>query len=237
MDLGWVTLKGLVNPELLKTVEEVFCFTTMTPVQAACIPAMLNYKDVAAEAVTGSGKTLAFLVPLLQILLRRDAKWKKSEVGAVIIAPTRELAQQISEVLEHFLRSLPSLSCALYIGGTSVQDDLDKFNESGTNIIIATPGRLEDLLLHREASNLPAALKYLEVLILDEADCLLSLGFEKALNSILQMLPKQRRTGLFSATQTTEILKLIRAGLRNPVSVVVRDRQTAASLGEFLLDY
>lgn len=87
--------------------------------------------------------------------------WKKSEVGAVIIAPTRELALQISEVLEQFLKNLPQFSFALFIGGTSVQDDLDRFSSSGANIIIATPGRLEDLLLHREGSNLPSALKYL----------------------------------------------------------------------------
>lgn len=79
----------------------------------------------------------------------------------MIIAPTRELALQISEVLEKLMNGLPEISFALYIGGTSVQEDIEKFNSNGANIIIATPGRLEDLLLHREASNLPAALKYL----------------------------------------------------------------------------
>lgn len=92
---------------------------------------------------------------------RKEAKWKKTEVGALIIAPTRELASQISEVLQNFLKNLPQLTYACYIGGSSVQDDLDKFVENGANIIIATPGRLEDLLLHRESSSLPSALKYL----------------------------------------------------------------------------
>jgi len=174
--------------------------------------------------VTGSGKTIAYLLPTIQILLGKDKKWKRHEIGALVIAPTRELAKQIDDVLSLLLKHTPSLSHVLFIGGTSVQADIDNFAANGANIVIATPGRLHDILLRKTDSRVLIAVKHLEVLVLDEADCLLNLGFEQTLNAILQILPKQRRTGLFSATQTTEVLKLIRAGLRNPVSVVVRDQ-------------
>lgn len=228
MDNKWNTVKPPVNSLLLQAVNEMG-FEVMTPVQAACIPLMLNYKDVSAEAVTGSGKTLAFLIPTVQILLRREEKWKPHEVGAIVIAPTRELALQISKVLSELLAHVPQLSQILFIGGTPISIDLEQFAANGANIIIATPGRLEDILLRKTDSRIANAVKNLEVLILDEADCLLNLGFEPSLNTILQLLPKQRRTGLFSATQTTEVLKLIRAGLRNPVAVVVKDNNESTS--------
>jgi len=228
MDNRWTSVKPPVNPLLLQAVKDMG-FTEMTPVQAACIPLMLNYKDVSAEAVTGSGKTLAFLIPVIQILLRREEKWKTHEVGSIVVAPTRELALQISEVLSELLKHAPMLSQILFIGGTPIQTDLELFVEKGANIVIATPGRLEDILLRKTDSRIANAVKNLEVLILDEADCLLNLGFEQSLNTILRLLPKQRRTGLFSATQTTEVLKLVRAGLRNPVAVVVKDNNESTS--------
>jgi len=197
----------------------------MTPVQAACIPQFMNYKDVAVEAVTGSGKTVAFLVPIIEILLSKCEKVRKQDVYALIISPTRELATQICEVLDALLKEVPQFSRQLLIGGTSPDADLRRLAEEGGNILVATPGRLHDLLERREASRLQAAVKTLEVLVLDEADRLLDLGFERQLNDILARLPRQRRTGLFSATQTDEVQKLIRAGLRNPVAVTVREKQ------------
>ena len=220
----------LLSKTTLKTLERLN-FSTMTPVQAAAIPLFLQRKDVAAEAVTGSGKTLAFLIPILETLYKLQTPLKKHEIGALIISPTRELAGQISEVLEEFLQdSEAGLSKILLIGGNKVEKDVLKFDEDGGNIIIGTPGRLEDLLMGKTVgatqgqNKMVMALKSLEILILDEADRLLSLGFENALNTILTFCPKQRRTGLFSATQTSEISSLIRAGLRNPAMIVVKDK-------------
>nr|CAD7263732.1 unnamed protein product [Timema shepardi] len=163
---------------------------------------------------------------LLIALKRRDEALKSHEIGAVVISPTRELATQTSEVLQHFLGFIPGLSQMLMVGGRGVVKDVSEFRDKGANIVIATPGRLEDLLMRKHDINLPSAVKTLEVLILDEADRLLDLGFDKSLTTILSYLPKQRRTGLFSATQTKEIEMLIRAGLRNPVIVSVKEKNS-----------
>ncbi|KFM82011.1 ATP-dependent RNA helicase DDX55, partial [Stegodyphus mimosarum] len=199
-------------------------FTSLTPVQAACIPIFLSKKkDVVVEAVTGSGKTLAFLIPVFEILQRR-APFKKHDVAALIISPTRELALQTAELTNLFLKHVPEFSSILLIGGDRVAYDLTKISENGCNIIIATPGRLADILSQNTEIKLSACIKALEVLILDEADRLLDLGFEKTLNTILGYLPKQRQTGLFSATQTKEMEDLIRAGMRNPVCISVKEK-------------
>ncbi|XP_028342140.1 ATP-dependent RNA helicase DDX55 isoform X1 [Physeter macrocephalus] len=190
----------------------------------------MKNKDVAAEAVTGSGKTLAFIIPILEILLRREEKLKKSQVGAIIITPTRELAVQIDEVLSHFTKPFPQFSQILWIGGRNPGEDVARFKEHGGNIIVATPGRLEDMFRRKaEGLDLASCVRSLEVLVLDEADRLLDLGFEASINTILEFLPKQRRTGLFSATQTQEVENLVRAGLRNPVRISVKEKGAAAS--------
>lgn len=206
-------------------------FSKMTPVQAACIPLFLQNKDVAAEAVTGSGKTLAFLIPIIDRLQKREEAWKKHEIGAIILTPTRELAIQIEEVLQTFLKYLPHFNSLILIGGTSVQADVEKFYKNGGHIIVATPGRLEDILSRKNSLiNMANFVKSLEVFVMDEADRLLEIGFEGTLNTILSYLPKQRRTGLFSATQTNEVENLIRAGMRNPVRISVKEKQKAANV-------
>ena len=153
-------------------------------------------------------------------------------MGAVIISPTRELASQISEVLSKFLENITQLTHQLFMGGPSrsVQSDLNNYMTEGSHIIVTTPGRLEDILVGKtikqdQRSTFLSGLKKLEVLILDEADRLLSLGFYNAIQTIISFLPKQRRTGLFSATQTKDVEKLIRAGLRNPVLVSVKGKE------------
>lgn len=204
-------------------------FTHMTPVQASCIPLLCQNKDVAAEAVTGSGKTLAFVIPVIEQLLKREPKLKMNDVGAIIISPTRELAFQIHEVLNDFLKDIGLLSSILICGGSvNLQKAADEFNEKGANVIVSTPGRLNDLL-NKKDCNLASSVKALEILILDEADRLLSMGFESTLNQILAYLPRQRRTGLFSATQTEEVESIIRAGMRNPVRIVVKEKEVDPS--------
>nr|XP_023503059.1 ATP-dependent RNA helicase DDX55 isoform X2 [Equus caballus] len=226
---SWESLPVPLHPGVLGVLRELG-FPYMTPVQSATIPLFLKNKDVAAEAVTGSGKTLAFVIPILEILLRREEKLKKSQVGAIIITPTRELAIQIDEVLSHFTKPFPQFSQILWIGGRNPGEDVARFKEQGGNIIVATPGRLEDMFRRKaEGLALASCVRALDVLVLDEADRLLDMGFEASINTILEFLPKQRRTGLFSATQTQEVENLVRAGLRNPVRISVKEKGLAAS--------
>lgn len=228
----WGDLSPSLSAPVLEVIEGLG-FDKMTPVQAATIPLLMSYKDVAAEAVTGSGKTLAFLVPLLELLLKRKRSeaWKKHEIGAVIVSPTRELATQIHGVLSEFL-SHEELACfrqKMVIGGNAVEEDVVAILKDGANILVATPGRLQDLFDRKGDLNLAAKVKSLELLVLDEADRLLDMGFEATINTILTYLPRQRRTGLFSATQTKEVKDLMRAGLRNPVLVSVREKATTST--------
>lgn len=226
---SWESLPVPLHPGVLGVLQELG-FPYMTPVQSATIPLFLKNKDVAAEAVTGSGKTLAFVIPVLEILLRREEKLKKRQVGAIIITPTRELAVQIDEVLSHFTKPFPQFSQILWIGGRNPGEDVARFKEHGGNIVVATPGRLEDMFRRKaEGLDLAACVRSLDVLVLDEADRLLDMGFEASINTILELLPKQRRTGLFSATQTQELESLVRAGLRNPVRISVKEKGAAAS--------
>ncbi|XP_039429486.1 probable ATP-dependent RNA helicase DDX55 homolog [Culex pipiens pallens] len=235
----WTDLGKPLSPPVLEVIEQLG-FEKMTPVQAATIPLLLSYKDVAAEAVTGSGKTLAFVVPLVELLLKRqrDSAWKKAEVGAIIVSPTRELATQISDVLGQFLghEELGKFSQKLLIGGNSVEEDVSGIVREGATVLVATPGRLKDLFERKGDLNMASRVKSLELLVLDEADRLLDLGFETTINTILGYLPRQRRTGLFSATQTKEVRDLMRAGLRNPVLVSVKEK-AAVSTPKLLQNY
>lgn len=212
------TLYYISNLGRNATIERL-AFTKPTPVQAVTIPLFLSHKDVVVEAVTGSGKTLAFLIPIVEILSRRKTALGRHQVGAIIISPTRELALQIKDVLFELFRERAGITQVTLIGGTDVSNDIQKITGDGCNIVIATPGRLLDILERRLDV---IDLKSLEMLILDEADRLLNLGFERTINSILEKLPKQRRTGLFSATMSDALSELIRTGLRNPVRITVK---------------
>ncbi|XP_029678516.1 ATP-dependent RNA helicase DDX55-like isoform X2 [Formica exsecta] len=159
---------------------------------------------------------------------KRPEKWKTMEVGAIIISPTRELATQISEILEKFLERIPSLKQVLLVEGVTLKEDAENLKK-GVNIIVATPGRLQDILSNYSSINLSLCIKSLEFLVLDEADRLLDLGFSATLDSILNYLPRLRRTGLFSATQTKELQQLIRAGLRNPALIVVKEKSNVST--------
>lgn len=230
----WSLVDPPLSSSLLSVISNDFKFSTMTPVQTATIPLFLKNKDVAVQACTGSGKTLCFLLPILEILIKE--KRGKYHVGAIVISPTRELAGQIFAVLEKFMPSIPELSSILLVGGTESSQDFEYFRINGGNIVVATPGRLEETMAHLPEFNVSK----LEMLILDEADRLLDMGFEKSINTILKKLPKQRRTGLFSATQTSQVEQLIRAGLRNPavieVSVDSKNSQaTPATLNNYYM--
>ncbi|XP_055377731.1 probable ATP-dependent RNA helicase DDX55 homolog [Condylostylus longicornis] len=237
---SWDELEPKISPEILDIIKNTFSFDKTTPVQAATIPFLMSKKDVSAEAVTGSGKTLAFLIPLLEILKKRqlEESWKENEIGGIIISPTRELAQQIFDVFSKFLehKEFSFIKQQLIVGGNNIDEDIKKLKETNPLVLVCTPGRLEDLLERKSDLNLSTKVKSLELLILDEADRLLDLGFSTTLNTIFCYLPRLRRTGLFSATQTKEVSDLVRAGLRNPVLVVVKEKSsisTPANLHNF----
>lgn len=206
----------------------------MTPVQAATINKFLSNNDVCVEAVTGSGKTLAFIIPLVQYSIKQLTQCDSSDdkfshkIHSLIIAPTRELATQTYDVLTSLNNGLSdvALSLLLLVGGRSVDRDTDTYLESGGNIIVATPGRLADVL-DRCVPFYRSIRENLNFLILDEADLMLNFGFEKTLNDILKKLPKQRRTGLFSATQTNLLEDFVRAGLRQLVKIQIKCREEA----------
>ncbi|XP_075513373.1 DEAD-box ATP-dependent RNA helicase 18 [Primulina tabacum] len=209
-----------LTPPLSQPVLEALdreAFEFCTPVQVATIPLLCSYKDVAVDAATGSGKTLAFVIPVVEILRRASAP-KPHQVMGVIISPTRELSSQIFKVAEPFVSTLLNMRPVLLVGGAEVKADVTKIEEEGANLLIGTPGRLNDIMERMDILDF----RSLEILILDEADRLLDMGFQKQINSIISRLPKLRRTGLFSATQTEAVEELSKAGLRNPVRVEVR---------------
>ncbi|OLY82161.1 ATP-dependent rRNA helicase SPB4 [Smittium mucronatum] len=247
---AWDKIKPPLNSEILNAMS-LQGFENTTPVQFATIPQILKGKDVVVEAVTGSGKTLAFAVPVVELLIKKIKKIKQphQNVHSIIISPTRELAQQTYKVFANLI-SLTGFdfTVVLAIGGSANESETIEQNASlktnGANILIGTPGRIEDLVCGRLIGNNTKSTtnqnkkkwqsstgrrsspiiscRELEVLIMDEADRLLDLGFEKQLNMILSMLPKQRRTGLFSATMSEALSELVRTGLRNPAKISVK---------------
>ncbi|KAF9564064.1 DEAD-domain-containing protein [Agrocybe pediades] len=196
-------------------------FTDMTDIQRTSIPVSLKGKDVLGAARTGSGKTLAFLVPVLDVLYRR--KWSAADgLGALIVSPTRELAVQIFDVLRS-IGGYHTFSAGLVIGGKNLKDESDRL--SRMNILVATPGRLlqhMDQTVGFDAGNL-------QVLVLDEADRILDMGFKRTLTALLDHLPKSRQTLLFSATQTDSVSDLARLSLKEPVQIGVKGEGPDAS--------
>ncbi|KAG5951350.1 ATP-dependent rRNA helicase spb4 [Claviceps sorghi] len=255
---AWDALRPALPQWILDAVQSLG-FSQMTPVQAATMPHFMGNKDVVVEAVTGSGKTMAFLLPIVQRILRLDEPTKKHHVAAIIISPTRELAAQIHTVLMSLLAfhppsaeiipylkdeekrpstAAPVIVPQLLVGGTTTTaQDLQFFMRHSPNVLISSPGRLVELL---SSPQVHCPQSSFEMLVLDEADRLLDLGFKQDLQGIIAQLPKQRRTGLFSASVSEAVSEIIRVGLRNPVKIEVRvkmkdggvleDRKTPASL-------
>ncbi|KFY68072.1 hypothetical protein V497_00012 [Pseudogymnoascus sp. VKM F-4516 (FW-969)] len=196
-------------------------FKTLTDIQSKAVPLALKGKDILGAAKTGSGKTLAFLVPVLENLYRQ--KWTELDgLGALIISPTRELAIQIFEVLRKIGR-YHSFSAGLVIGGRSLQEERERLGRM--NILVCTPGRM---LQHMDQT---AAFEVdnLQMLVLDEADRILDMGFQTSVDAILDHLPKDRQTMLFSATQTKKVSDLARLSLKEPEYVAVHEAATSAT--------
>ncbi|KAF5948831.1 hypothetical protein HYC85_014788 [Camellia sinensis] len=197
-------------------------YTKMTDIQRASLPHALCGRDILGAAKTGSGKTLAFIIPVLEKLYR--ARWGPEDgVGSIIISPTRELAGQLFEVLKSVGKH-HTFSAGLLIGGRKDVDE-EKEHVNDLNILVCTPGRL---LQHMdETPNFDCS--QLQVLVLDEADRILDVGFKKALNAIVSQIPKHRQTLLFSATQTKSVQDLARLSLKDPEYVSVHEESVTAT--------
>ena len=205
---------GLSEP-LLRAVTERN-YSAPTPVQVAAIPAVLRGSDVWASAQTGSGKTAAFALPILQRLVAANRERRGRFVRALVLAPTRELAAQIGESFRQYSRHLPeSVKVLVVYGGVSINPQMMALG-GGADVIVATPGRLLDLVNHNAVS-----LSAVSTLVLDEADRLFDLGFADELNRILALLPARRQNLFFSATFPPVVQALATALLRDPVRIEV----------------
>ncbi|PHH74525.1 hypothetical protein CDD80_3008 [Ophiocordyceps camponoti-rufipedis] len=196
-------------------------FQTLTDVQQRAIPLALKGHDVLAAAKTGSGKTLAFLIPLLEKLYR--AQWTEYDgLGALVLSPTRELAVQIFDVLRKIGRN-HVFSAGLVIGGKSLKEEAERLGRM--NILVCTPGRM---LQHLDQTAGFVA-DNLQILVLDEADRIMDMGFQSAVDALVEHLPKTRQTLLFSATQSKKVSDLARLSLKDPEYVSVHQEAATAT--------
>ena len=196
-------------------------YTTPTPIQEQAIPPVLKGRDLLGIAQTGTGKTAAFMLPGIDRLRLADKQIPFKSCRMLVLAPTRELAVQIGQSAKDY-GALAGLKVAVIVGGTSVGKDRNKLHR-GTDILVATPGRLLDLI-DQKAFNLAG----IEVLVLDEADQMLDLGFIHALRKIRELAPKDRQTLFFSATMPKAIKELVSGFCNNPVQVSVTPESTTA---------
>ena len=195
-------------------------YETPSPIQEKAIPAVLDGRDVMAAAQTGTGKTAGFTLPILQRLSAgRGAQ--ANQARALILTPTRELAAQVGESVKDYGKHM-SLSSAVVFGGVKINPQMLKLRR-GVDILVATPGRLMDL--HSQNA---VKFDHLEVLVLDEADRMLDMGFIRDITRIIMLLPKRRQNLLFSATFSDEIRKLASGLVRNPLEISVTPRNAAA---------
>ncbi|WP_269532872.1 DEAD/DEAH box helicase [Chitinimonas sp. BJYL2] len=208
---------GLIEPLLRAT--DTLAYRTPTPVQAAVIPAVLAGRDVMAAAQTGTGKTAGFALPLLQRLVEDGRPVGSNAVRALVLVPTRELAEQVYESFRAYGQFLPLRYLVAY-GGVSINPQMMKLRR-GVDVLVATPGRLMDLYGQN-------AVKFnqVQLLVLDEADRMLDLGFSRELNAVLNAVPRRRQTLLFSATFSEAIRAMADTLLHDPLRVDISPRNT-----------
>ena len=209
---------GLSDP-LLRAIEEKG-YTKPSPIQLEAIPAVLSGKDIMAAAQTGTGKTAGFTLPLLQ-RLDGGVKVKPNHIRALVLTPTRELAAQVAESVATYGKHL-SLKSSVVFGGVKINPQIAKLR-GGVDVLVATPGRLLDLYSQKAVD-----FSQVEVLVLDEADRMLDMGFIRDIRKVLAMLPKDRQNLLFSATFSGDIRSLASNLLNNPVQIEVSPRNAAA---------
>ena len=214
--------KELTLPTELLTNLNSLNYEKMTPIQKASIPAILNGEDIIAKAKTGSGKTLAFALPLVL-----NIKAKQQHPQALIIAPTRELCEQIAIEIKRLARYKSDVKVISLYGGTSLTKQLESL-QKGADIIVGTPGRLLDHF-SRESFEL----KEIKTLILDEADRMLDMGFSDDILKLVSNLPKKRQTLLFSATYPEDISKLTQKVLKTPTKIELEEQEQELKIKEY----
>ena len=216
-----------LNEHILRAIKDQG-YDTPTPVQQKAIPLVLNGQDVLAGAQTGTGKTAGFTLPMLNLLASSPKPKGKRPVRGLILTPTRELASQVAESVKEYGKYLPFKSTVIF-GGVSINPQIHTL-KNGVDIIIATPGRLLDLMNQRAVD-----LTQVEFFVLDEADRMLDMGFIHDIKKILKVLPKTRQNLLFSATFSKEIKTLASGFLNNPALVeVARTNETAAKVEQIV---
>ncbi len=211
-----------LSPPLLKAIAEQG-YNEPTPVQERAIPLILQGRDMLAGAQTGTGKTAGFALPLLQILYNQPLPKKPHPIRALILTPTRELAKQVYDSFRTYGKHLPLFSEVVF-GGVSIHSQIKRLQQ-GSDILVATPGRLLDLLYQKQIN-----LSQVQFFVLDEADRMLDMGFIRDIRKVIDMLPDQRQNLLFSATYSKEIKVLAGQLLNNPVEVAVARENVAADL-------
>lgn len=203
---------GLIEP-LLKAIQEEG-YTTPTPIQAESIPIVLQGKDLLGCAQTGTGKTAAFTLPILQLLVKSKTQERRKKIRSLIVTPTRELAIQIGESFNAYGRHT-GLNCTVIFGGVGQGPQVTAL-KNGVDVVIATPGRLLDLMNQGHLN-----IREVEIFVLDEADRMLDMGFVHDVKKLLAVLPKKRQSLFFSATMPPEIVSLANTILFHPLKVSV----------------
>ncbi len=211
-----------LSPPLLKAITEQG-YDKPTPVQEQAIPLILQGRDMLAGAQTGTGKTAGFALPLLQLLYDQPLPKKPHPIRALILTPTRELAKQVYESFRTYGKHLPLYSEVVF-GGVSINTQIKRLQQ-GSDILVATPGRLLDLLYQKQVN-----LSQVQFFVLDEADRMLDMGFINDIRKVIKQLPGQRQNLLFSATYSKEIRTLAAQLLDDPVEVAVARENAAAEL-------
>ncbi|MEA3314792.1 MAG: DEAD/DEAH box helicase [Campylobacterota bacterium] len=210
---------GLSKP-ILKAISDQG-YTTPSPIQLQAIPVVLEGKDLLAGAQTGTGKTAGFTLPMLELLTKKSVKKQKFQVRALVLTPTRELAAQVEQNIENYSRYLPFTSTVVF-GGVGINPQISRLKK-GVDILVATPGRLLDLVGQKCLD-----LSRVEFFVLDEADRMLDMGFIHDIKKVLALVPKDKQSLLFSATFSNKIKQLADGFLNEPALVEVAKRNTSA---------
>jgi len=210
-----------LQEEIIEAIEKKG-YTEATPIQIKAIPLIIEGHDILASAQTGTGKTASFTLPLLQVLKNRKSEQRRG-VRALILTPTRELAAQVGDSVKNYGTYLPFKTQVIF-GGVNINGQIRKLQQ-GADILVATPGRLLDLVSQRAVH-----LSQVEILVLDEADRMLDMGFIHDIKKIIKLLPAKRQNLLFSATFSPEIKRLAGDILKNPQIIEVAQQNAPAEL-------
>ena len=209
-----------LNPNLLKNINSLG-YAQMTPIQSKSLPSMLQGTDVIAQAKTGSGKTAAFALALLEKL-----NVEQFAIQSLVLCPTRELADQVAKEIRQLARTIHNIKVLTLCGGMPFGPQVGSLSH-GAHIVVGTPGRIEDHL-HKQTLKL----NHVNTFVLDEADRMLEMGFQEALDAIVKQIPKHRQTLLFSATYSDEVKRIAQSMMKNPITITAEETHDSATITE-----